>query len=586
MGSQFFEDSSHYYTSSHLIQHIWTRFQSQLPDTLDNQPFQYWVKIPFSSQAIHAGDFIALPNPHINRVRCWWFDQHFNCLDSSNITGDDFAFNQRDFMYPQYFFSTPPFNTDSVFLVLLVDKRNEQLLATVHLISNQEMQSWTQQYNQLFGWILGIVGAIFLINLLLAIQVKESMYVYYSLFLFFVLVYIVADFGMLQPLLSFKTAYKTDAFRPIAMACTAPLYMLFFIQIMNIKKFIPWLFKIAQYFNFYSILFIVAIAPFYQIIMFSNIKYTILSIAYFNQIITISLLFIMSGFAFYKSVEFSGIFTVSLFIFILTHIINHFHHIGFLPDRMYWVHFLPICYAIDCMLMGAVVAQKFIQFQGRSNALLIEMQNKDKELADKITEMKESDLSRISQFLHDNIGAEISALRLHIEKLTDQQTASDNKDEWQKIVERTGKIADDIRRTSHQLSPTMIQQFGLIQSIEHYVMDINDSGKMYIQFDHEGNCHLIQLKKSIIILQIIHELTQNSIKHSASKNIILQLFLHENNQIELVVEDDGKGFDVQNTTLGLGLNQLQKIIQLSGGNLIIQSVIHEGTTVNIQIPND
>lgn len=578
-------DSSHLYSTKHLLSHVWQSFNAVQPDTLDNQPFQIWIKIPFKNYLGIENEIIALSNPHINVVKCWWFNAHGLCIDSSNVTGDDFAYNHRDFLYPQYFFEFPSFADDTLYLVMLIDKRQEQLLASIHQITKTEMQAWTQGYNQLFGWILGIVGAIFLINLLLAFQVKERMYVYYSFFLFFVLAYIIADFGMLQPLLSFNTNYKTDAFRPIAMACTAPLYMLFFMQIMNIKKSIPWLFKSAHSFNIYSILFILLTAPFYRYIMFSDIKYTVLKIAYINQIITITLLFIMSAVAFYKKIEFSLIFTISLFIFILTHVVNHFHHIGALPDRMQWIHFLPICYSIDCMLMGAVVAQKFIQFQGQSSALLIEMQNKDKEIADKLTEMKESDLSRISQFLHDNIGAEISALRLHIEKLTGEQSDSVNKEAWQKIVERTGKIADEIRKTSHQLSPSMLQQFGLMTSIEHYIADINESKKINIQFDHQGDCHLIQQKRAILILQIIHELTQNTIKHSDSKNMIIQLFCHENNSIELVAEDDGKGFDLQKTVFGLGLNQLQQIVELSGGVFKIQSAINEGTTVNIELPN-
>jgi len=550
---------------------------------LDNQPFQYWIKIPFGPKDFDEGSIIAISNPHINVIKCWWFNNAGICLDSSNATGDDFAFNQRDYLYPQYFFDFPTAANDSIHLLLLIDKRNEQLLASIHHITQTEMQSWTQGYNQLFGWILGVVGAIFLINLFLAFQVREKMYVYYSLFLFFVLAYIVADFGMLQPLLSFDTNYKTDAFRPIAMACTAPLYMLFFMQIMNIKNTVPWLFKISQSFNIYSILFILCTAPFYPYIMMSNVKYTILKIAYFNQLITISLLFIMSAIAFYKKIEFSFIFTVSLFIFILTHIVNHFHHTGALPDKMQWIHFLPICYSIDCMLMGGVVAQKFLQFQGRSNALLIEMQHKDKEISDKMSEIKESDLSRISQFLHDNIGAEISALRLHIEKLTGEQTDPTKKEQWQQIVERTGKIADEIRKTSHQLSPTMLQRFGLTQSIGHYISDINTTGKIHIQFDFQGDCDKIQQRKSILILQIIQETTQNTIKHAQAKNMIVQLFYDDSKKIHLVMEDDGIGFDVEKTPFGLGLTQLEQIIHLSNGKFNVVSKTNEGTTINIEL---
>jgi signal transduction histidine kinase len=233
--------------------------------------------------------------------------------------------------------------------------------------------------------------------------------------------------------------------------------------------------------------------------------------------------------------------------------------------------------------MGGVVAQKFLQFQGRSNALLIEMQHKDKEISDKMSEIKESDLSRISQFLHDNIGAEISALRLHIEKLTGEQTDPTKKEQWQQIVERTGKIADEIRKTSHQLSPTMLQRFGLTQSIGHYISDINTTGKIHIQFDFQGDCDKIQQRKSILILQIIQETTQNTIKHAQAKNMIVQLFYDDSKKIHLVMEDDGIGFDVEKTPFGLGLTQLEQIIHLSNGKFNVVSKTNEGTTINIEL---
>lgn len=586
IGTQFYEDTAHIFTTPYLTQHIWPRFHSQLPDTLDNQPYQYWIKIPFSQITQQSRSVIALSNPHINVVKCWWFNQNGICIDSSNVTGDDFAYNQRDYLYPQYFFDFPSIETDSLYLILLIDKRNEQLLASIHFLTKSEMQSWTNAFSQLFGWLAGIIGAVFLINLFIAFQTREKIYVYYTLFLLFVAIYIVADFGWFQSLLSFDHPFKSDAFRPIAMACTAPLYTLFFLNVLEIKKLAPWLYKITHIFIVYNIIYILCTAPFFQWIMHSPIKYSILGIAYFNQIITIIFLLAMCTMGLLKKIPFSSVFLLSILIFLSTHIENFFYQRGMIPEKMIWTHFLPICYALDCMLMGGVVAQKFIQSQGKSKELLIEMQNKDRELADKITEMKESDLSRISQFLHDHVGAEISALRLHIEKLTEEESDSHQKEAWQKIAEKTGRIADDIRKTSHQLSPTMLQKFGLIHSIEHYVTDVNESGKIYVQFDHEGDCHLIQHNKSIILLQIIHELTQNTIKHSVSKNVIIQLLLHDHHKIELIVEDDGQGFDVTNTKMGLGLSQLKEVIQLTGGKFNILSAINEGTTINVELNND
>ena len=84
----------------------------------------------------------------------------------------------------------------------------------------------------------------------------------------------------------------------------------------------------------------------------------------------------------------------------------------------------------------------------------------------------------------------------------------------------------------------------------------------------------------------MQEFFQNSIKHAACKNIQVSLINNED-FIELILQDDGKGFDTKNANgKGIGLSNIKKRTELINGNFALQSELGKGTNLTIEIPND
>jgi signal transduction histidine kinase len=93
--------------------------------------------------------------------------------------------------------------------------------------------------------------------------------------------------------------------------------------------------------------------------------------------------------------------------------------------------------------------------------------------------------------------------------------------------------------------------------------------------------------QQLIVYRILQELLHNIVKHAAATHVLVQLNSFDD-EMTLVVEDDGKGFLVDNSTsYGIGLGSIKSRVDLLGGFLDIASSPGEGTTVtiNFQIQN-
>jgi len=88
------------------------------------------------------------------------------------------------------------------------------------------------------------------------------------------------------------------------------------------------------------------------------------------------------------------------------------------------------------------------------------------------------------------------------------------------------------------------------------------------------------------VFRIIQELVANVIKHSQAIKSTIQITQHEDN-LNIIVEDNGKGFNRSNldrSTIGMGLTNIEKRVEHLGGNFTIDSIIGKGTSILIDIP--
>jgi signal transduction histidine kinase len=131
------------------------------------------------------------------------------------------------------------------------------------------------------------------------------------------------------------------------------------------------------------------------------------------------------------------------------------------------------------------------------------------------------------------------------------------------------------------MMPEALIKYGLKEALENYCENLNLSGKLKVQLQAYGMETRMDQNTEIIVYRIVQELLNNIIKHAEAKNVLIQL-VHEGERFNLTVEDDGKGFDINETKNGAGLANIKARAEYLDGNVDIVSKKGEGTSVNVE----
>ncbi|MGB1004746.1 MAG: tetratricopeptide repeat-containing sensor histidine kinase [Salibacteraceae bacterium] len=250
-----------------------------------------------------------------------------------------------------------------------------------------------------------------------------------------------------------------------------------------------------------------------------------------------------------------------------------------------------IVLALLLLLAILIYAQK--QRVNEKNRILQEQKMKgvldDQELKTYQAMMKgqEEERLRISADLHDRLGSMLSTVKLlfsGLEDKIDQQQESNNQ-QYNKAKYIIDDACTEIRRISHNLGAGMVANFGLTKAVHELCDSINQSDKIACYFSHHHIPDDVPLKVETELYRIVQEAFNNIIKHAQASEIQVQLNGHPN-EINLIIEDNGVGFDAKDkkSTTGLGLKSIQNRVSLLGGSYHLDTVKGRGTTFIIDIP--
>ncbi len=203
-----------------------------------------------------------------------------------------------------------------------------------------------------------------------------------------------------------------------------------------------------------------------------------------------------------------------------------------------------------------------------------------------MVDTQEDERKRISRDLHDDIGTKLSALKLFLSSLREKASGTNN-EEIKSLAESSEQFITeamhDVRQLLLNLSPTVLEEFGYTTAVEGLINKINETKQIHFNLIMFGMKHRLQKDYELALYRITQELINNVLKHAAAKNVSLQIG-QRNEKIILMMEDDGKGFDINAHKDGYGLNNLYTRTRLMQGTIVIDSKEGKGTSVLIEIP--
>jgi signal transduction histidine kinase len=218
------------------------------------------------------------------------------------------------------------------------------------------------------------------------------------------------------------------------------------------------------------------------------------------------------------------------------------------------------------------------------------IQNEYKELLDRHNEQilkvtlktQEEERKRISESLHNGLGQLLYGVKLSLEQLT--STTEDLA--LIKLIKRNTDILltqaiKETRRISHELSPSILETFGLKVAVQDICQQFNHA----IHFRCDFQDSPIKLSKVIelFIYRTIQELTTNIIKHANATEASIDVFFSKD-QVSLNIQDNGQGLK-QGKDDGIGLKTIQSQLNLLNGTFKLSTGPGTGTSIHISIPH-
>ena len=257
-----------------------------------------------------------------------------------------------------------------------------------------------------------------------------------------------------------------------------------------------------------------------------------------------------------------------------------------------------LLFAIAASLLLGIVTLSFLYIQrkkiAKKNELIAEqkieslLDEQDIKTYNALLEGQEEERMRIATDLHDRLGGILSTIKLLFSALDDKidKSQKQSKVQYEKANYLLDEACVEVRRVSHNLGTGMVANFGLYRALEELCESIHDSGKIkcsLLAFGLEESP--VKLKIEVGIYRMVQEVFNNSLKYAKAKNLTLQINRNEDD-ITIMIEDDGIGFDLQKAKMkdGMGLNNIEmRAIKLKG-TLHIDTKIGRGVTTIIEIP--
>jgi signal transduction histidine kinase len=206
-------------------------------------------------------------------------------------------------------------------------------------------------------------------------------------------------------------------------------------------------------------------------------------------------------------------------------------------------------------------------------------------LIEAVIQTEEKERKRIASDLHDGLGPLLSAAKLYFQAYIDADNAGEKSAIEAKLIGIIDSAIDDSTRISHNISPQILEKYGLKVALENFISEIDLSKNIGFDLKFE-EISRFDLKVELTIYRTILELIHNTLKHAKASRIGINVFISEN-MLHVQYSDNGIGFSAEEKMgqkHGTGLKNIKNRINSLEGTLIFDNRQSEGMKASIKIP--
>ena len=198
---------------------------------------------------------------------------------------------------------------------------------------------------------------------------------------------------------------------------------------------------------------------------------------------------------------------------------------------------------------------------------------------------QEEERRRLARELHDGLGSMLSGVKISFSTLLDNIPMTPaHADAYGKTLAQLDRTIAELRKVAHNLMPEALARFGLKSAIKDFCESLRLGGNIEIICEQFGEDRELGNIADVNVYRILQELINNAIHHGKARRILVQVTTTAD-KILITVEDNGKGFELDNLkkATGIGWTNIQSRVNYFNGVIDIDSKLREGTTINIEL---
>jgi signal transduction histidine kinase len=209
-----------------------------------------------------------------------------------------------------------------------------------------------------------------------------------------------------------------------------------------------------------------------------------------------------------------------------------------------------------------------------------------RELAGRLIQGQEIESSRIAREVHDDINQQLASLSIGLSALK-RKIGDPHASDVNVLQQRLHSTIEDVRRISRNLHPSVLRHVGLPAALEALCQHEAEHRKFSLLFQADAQTGAIPEDAALCLYRVAQEALRNIAEHAIA-SVVRVTLQRQPQSIELLIEDNGHGFDSehreQGAGRGIGLSCMEERVRLLYGALDIRSAPGVGCSIRANVP--
>ncbi len=593
VGIQYLRDKSHALTLEKILEYPKT---FAFKKAMSNAPafwakgVPYWFKFRLkNSTKINQTFVIDLPTPLYDEGRLYAVENK-TVIHEQYLSWDtpqlERPVKHRNFIFP----ITLKANQEvTCYLKLRKEVGSILIPVTVWERNAFDYYYYSADYHT-WGFVTGILLFVVFFSFLLLFAFKDMLYFYYGLYVLMALGFICTTQGY------FIRFYVDGSFGVAGNRLRYVCSLLFLIAgLLFVRKYLQWdLLKTSLFNNMTWVLIGVLIC----MLLFLYVDHLLLKDTLFRSynalvsdilsvILWIPTLYVIFGAIYCVIIRH---FAKEAFYFLLANLpiativflsaLSSYEMVN--GSRLVEIEYFAGAFITEIVVLMVLLAYRLKTMQDTAERLFLEKTLAQQQRTEAILEAEDRERLRIARDLHDGIGQMLAAARMALGNFLAKKKLENQ--HIQNSLDLLEESIKEIREISHNMMPGALTKLGLSTALKQFVNKINALGVLQIELQIIGVKERLSEKIETMLYRVVLEILSNIIRHAEATKVSIELVKHEN-ELVLVVEDNGKGFDGKAPeNNGIGIKNIATRVEYLNGSVNFDSAIGRGTSVIVEIP--